>query len=592
MKLTVGMPVYKDYEGVFFTLQALTLYHRPPCALELLVIDTAPEGCAHTKNATERVGGLYLHDPNCDGPAAAKDRVFRRATGDAVLCIDCHVLLAPGALDALVAYYEAHPNVLELIQGPLLYDDHQSWATHFDPAHWGSGMWGTWATDPRGAGDEPFEIPMQGAGLLSMWRTRWPGFNPAFRGFGGEEGYIHEKVRRLGGRCLCHPKVRWVHRFHRPGGAPYRLDNTDRVVNYFIGFRELGLDETPIHEHFAAFDSTALVRGLAEADRLWPRGGLLHADEPADEPVAVPNVVTGRPLVSCLCATYGRCGTPFQYLLEEAIQSFLQQARLEECELLVLNDHPRQHFTLDHPRVVVVNTGRRFRTLGDKYNAMAGLAEGHFLCPWDDDDISLPWRVDLSVQLIGDAPYLNPHRYWALDNQGLHHDQSVGVGHNLAIYPRRTFERLKGWLLLSGGADADFDTRAAALSGVCPAERLVDGGWLKPAQWWYVYRWGVSDCHVSSRHPYNQAYYEEIGRRPVPEGHFELRPSWRQDYVRLTRDYLTQLQGGQHDGPASAPQPRPGRYRPAHGLRPRPAPRLPGPVPDLGENVVQQRVEA
>jgi hypothetical protein len=114
-------------------------------------------------------------------------------------------------------------------------------------------MWGTWGFDPRGAdpGGEPFEIPMQGLGVFSCNREAWLGFNPQFRGFGCEEGYIHEKFRRAGARCLCLPWFRWSHRFGRPSGVSYPLNVEDRLRNYAIGHAELGLDLRPLAEHFA-----------------------------------------------------------------------------------------------------------------------------------------------------------------------------------------------------------------------------------------------------------------------------------------------------------------------------------------------------
>ena len=88
-------------------------------------------------------------------------------------------------------------------------------------------------------------------GLFACRRTAWPGFNPKFRGFGGEEGYIHEKIRQRGGRTLCLPFLRWMHRFGRPLGAPYVNRWEDRMRNYVIGFTELGLDTAEMEAHFA-----------------------------------------------------------------------------------------------------------------------------------------------------------------------------------------------------------------------------------------------------------------------------------------------------------------------------------------------------
>jgi len=47
----------------------------------------------------------------------ARDRAFREATADVVCCVDPYVLLAPGALAAVLAYFDEHPDSRELIQG-------------------------------------------------------------------------------------------------------------------------------------------------------------------------------------------------------------------------------------------------------------------------------------------------------------------------------------------------------------------------------------------------------------------------------------------------------------------------------------------
>ena len=84
-------------------------------------------------------------------------------------------------------------------------------------------MYSRWDTDEPDLGLDgpPFEIPMQGMGAFACRREAWPGFNPRFGGFGGEEGYIHEKFRQAGGRTLCLLFPRWAHRFGRPAGVPY-----------------------------------------------------------------------------------------------------------------------------------------------------------------------------------------------------------------------------------------------------------------------------------------------------------------------------------------------------------------------------------
>jgi hypothetical protein len=105
---------------------------------------------------------------------------------------------------------------------------------------------------------------MQGLGLFACRRLAWPGFNRRFRGFGGEEGYLHEKFRQAGGRSLCLPFLRWIHRFNRPMGIPYTNTWDDRLRNYLIGFTELGWDTGPVEEHFNEFLGPSVAGPIIE----------------------------------------------------------------------------------------------------------------------------------------------------------------------------------------------------------------------------------------------------------------------------------------------------------------------------------------
>lgn len=130
-------------------------------------------------------------------------------------------------------------------------------------------MWGIWATDERGRDPDsaPFEIPMQGLGCFACRKDSWLGFNPHFRGFGGEEGYIHEKFRKAGKKTVCLPFLRWIHRFGRPNGASYPLNIGDRVLNYMIGHMELGMDTKPICEHFSGIYTESDLNRMKDFSR-------------------------------------------------------------------------------------------------------------------------------------------------------------------------------------------------------------------------------------------------------------------------------------------------------------------------------------
>ncbi len=266
--LTIGMATFDDFDGVYFTLQSLKAYHDLT-DVELLVVDNKPEGCTHTKTICEWTKTRYLHRGHATGTSLPRQLVFEEAQGEWVMCMDSHVLLTQGVVSKVKEFIRSgKAERKNLYQGPLLYDDHINMATHFDPV-WRDSMYGTWATDERVKLGEPFDIPMQGLGQFMMCKEEWPGFNTLFRGFGGEEGYIHSKVRKFGGRAMCVPWMTWLHRFGRPKGVPYRLVLEDRVFNYILGRREIGLPYQDVIEHFTGrMPENNLKATVAEAEAL------------------------------------------------------------------------------------------------------------------------------------------------------------------------------------------------------------------------------------------------------------------------------------------------------------------------------------
>jgi hypothetical protein len=113
--------------------------------------------------------------------------------------------------------------------------------------------------------DEPFEVPGQGLGFFASRKDAWLGFNKHFRGFGGEEMYIHEKYRQAGRKTICLPFLRWGHRFGRARPAGYPLTVWHKVRNYVLGHVELGLSLEPVYVHFVV---EAKVVGQADWEYL------------------------------------------------------------------------------------------------------------------------------------------------------------------------------------------------------------------------------------------------------------------------------------------------------------------------------------
>lgn len=272
--LTVAMACYRSFESAYFTLMALRTYHG--YQFDILVVDNAPESCIKTAATTRSARGQYVHRPDLNGTTRPRNACFQYAKTPWVMVIDDHVLLDPGAVAAAIEYANRNPESRDIISGPLMGDDGRWTGTHWESTE-AYGLWGTWACDPkyqarwgqqnqpdwnptaaRTAVDrmEPFEIPAMGLGLWMMRKAAWPELNPHFRGFGGEEGYIHEKVRRLGGKAICHPRLRWFHQFRDVAGkinaTPYPLTLGDQIRNMYLGSLELGVDiSEPLWERYA-----------------------------------------------------------------------------------------------------------------------------------------------------------------------------------------------------------------------------------------------------------------------------------------------------------------------------------------------------
>ena len=302
-KLTVGMAHYDDYKGLWPTILHLCRCHNLSDT-ELLVVDNSPDS-AHGKEVRKlctNVKAKYIALPDKVGTSVPRDTIFREASGEIVLCIDCHIIIDPGGLELIKQYYSYTDNYKDMITGPILYDSGEVLGTHFNNV-WRAEMLGIWGRAyqckcgglrfspienyyvelisqvagksvqrivnkcykcgmelPKNMdlkdyidlanGNENFEIFGQGLGLFGMKKEAWVGFNPDARGFGGEELYVHEKVRRAGGKVICIPGLKWPHRFDNPDGIPYNIGRYSKVRNYVLEFIELGWDLTPIYEHF------------------------------------------------------------------------------------------------------------------------------------------------------------------------------------------------------------------------------------------------------------------------------------------------------------------------------------------------------
>lgn len=272
MKLTIGMPSYDNFTEVYFTVQSLRLHHNlKDC--EIVVVDNFGDDMLY-KFCRDKAGDnlRYERFKEIRGVSVAKNKVFEIAKGEFVLCMDSHILVKQGALNKM-------PEGDDFVQGPILFNNGLDYSTHWEPI-WSRSMWGKWAESVRVLPKKPFPIWATGAGFFMTRRDTWLGFNPEFRGFGGETGYIQEKYRQAGRRVLCDPSKIWMHMFCNGGRKiPFPCPMVDRVRNYIIGFEELNLDMAPILEHYGPTTFSMAAKTL-----LMERAAIKKPVVPIDTP--------------------------------------------------------------------------------------------------------------------------------------------------------------------------------------------------------------------------------------------------------------------------------------------------------------------
>ncbi|QDT14241.1 glycosyltransferase family 2 protein [Alienimonas californiensis] len=164
------------------------------------------------------------------------------------------------------------------------------------------------------------------------------------------------------------------------------------------------------------------------------------------------------PKISCMMPTYGRPA-----YVHEAVWTFLRQDDPNK-ELIVLNDCPGQIYEFNHPEVRVFNESERFGTLGEKRNRCIELAEGDLVAVWDDDDVSLPWRLSYcraererrGVSFYRAAEFL---AYWG--ENWLHDNQTVPgwCSHPTTLFAKELWRSVGGYPAQGVGEDAVFFQR-------------------------------------------------------------------------------------------------------------------------------------
>ena len=226
-----------------------------------------------------------------------------------------------------------------------------------------------------------------------------------------------------------------------------------------------------------------------------PRPGGLSDDRPVASPEALP-------FVSCLCPTYRR-----PRLLANALACYLWQDYPADRRELILLDDAGQFEPQRGPGWELVSIPRRFRSLPEKFNALAGLARGEILVVWEDDDIYLPWHITAHVEaLTPECGFSKPSRVRSHVEGAWHEEAAAGRFHASIAFRRAALRAVGGWPLTPRG---DFDQQL--LSRLAELGPSGDPVARRPPS--YVFRWETTgDYHGQDlmRGPDDEGWYQRV----------------------------------------------------------------------------------
>jgi len=224
-------------------------------------------------------------------------------------------------------------------------------------------------------------------------------------------------------------------------------------------------------------------------------------------------------MISIVTLTYKR-----KNLLEEAIQSYLNQDYQGDSEMVIVNDSPDVNYIFDHPKIKIINCKYRFSSIGKKLEYAFKNANGNYLYRLDDDDLLTPWAISIVNEYITENPnkdiYRCANHYFFTNNKFTSISSSINNGN---CYSKNFINKIE-FPEVSGNEDntITFWRGASIYNG--------DKG-----KYSMIYRWGMETYHISGMGNYENNDYilsktDELCEKE--SGTIKLNPHFNNDYYK------------------------------------------------------------
>jgi len=228
-------------------------------------------------------------------------------------------------------------------------------------------------------------------------------------------------------------------------------------------------------------------------------------------------------MISVLTLTYKR-----HHLLEEAIQSFLSQDDLTDCEMVVINDNPEVDYIYDHPQVVIINHKTRFPSISAKLEWGYKQCKNDYIYRLDDDDLLMPYALRQTKGDILNHPGFDIYRsqgmYMFTNNK---YDGIAGSVNNGNVYTKQYLDRIT-FPNTSSGEDSDITFGHNSKI------------YTTPIHYTMIYRWGMGTFHVSGLGTQTNEKILETADKILDDtkGDIVLHPHFVTDYYKQVKDEL------------------------------------------------------
>ena len=219
--------------------------------------------------------------------------------------------------------------------------------------------------------------------------------------------------------------------------------------------------------------------------------------------------------VSCLCPTFRR-----PKLLENSIACFLAQDYPADRRELIILDDAGELKNESGEGWQIISIPRRFRSLPEKFNALAGLSHGEILVVWEDDDIYLPHHISSHVTAMEGCLWSKPSKVLSDYTGQIQEEDATGRFHASLAFTRQAFDQVGGWpLTLRGDFDQQLISKLNAVG--------IPGDPCSVAGPGYVFRWGSTGAYhgqAMMRGPDDENWYDNAlltsvsNDRPVSVG--------------------------------------------------------------------------